>query len=305
MECFLLTPNISTPQSLQLINLDTLQQGVLPSELCTVFFDAPTHFRIAVMPTSHLAESTLESAPRPAFSAILHAVSAALLSSSAPACHVLLPTDQIRDIVLLFQDATTVVPRCRDIMEQVEQSAGVSLSIGLGSVAKSIKEIPASLQSARENAYSFNLFSPQSDIYTDALAQSRSRPYDLTKEEDSLYAAVLNGSDAAIRAAVQHLTDCLFDNGFFCLRQLNRLELLYHGMRINWMEKFRIRNPKAEKGLAPPAFYFSSGFDEHGVFSIERFQLGLCHDLHETALFYRRLSEQQTLGVRFLEQVKE
>ena len=264
-------------------------------------FMARTGIRPAVVPFAHLPDSSLSQ------SQILRQLLQEAQGISG--CRVLLSLEQPGE-ALLFWDNTAGFPeeiprRCRELLIRFQRQTGLWLSAGLGPEARTPEQLSGACQKARYNALAFNLFSEPAGVYTEPDASGEVRPYNLSAQEDRLYAAILKGSDAAIQKVVQQLMQELFAPGFFCLRQLNRLELLYHGMRINWMDKLRIRYPQTEQNVTPPAFYFSTGFDCQGRFSQNRFREGLCQDLRQVSRFYCQLSGSQDAGPRFFAQIKE
>ncbi len=224
-------------------------------------------------------------------------------------CQLLLSLTHSGEVVLLFPSTPETAPeiplQCRELLRRFQEQSGIGLSAGLGPVVQEPQQLPEALLAAQRNALSFNLFQEPGGVYTEPDTSGEVRPYNLSAQEDQFYAAILKGSDAAIQEVVWQLSQELFASGFFCLRQLRRLELLYHGMRINWMDKLRIRYPQAEQGLTPPSFYFSTGFNAQGLFSPDRFRKGLCRDLYQVSRFYRLLSGKQDAGPRFFAQIKE
>ena len=314
----LLNPRPDTWPSCRLVSLDELKcllRAALPETV------SQWMVRPGIIPLAHLPLDASQpegnlwqpEAPcsRPAASLSYSKILQGLCQAAGlfSGCQLLLSLAHPGEVVLLFphtpENAPEIPRQCRELLRRFQEQSGIWLSAGLGPAVQAPERLPEALQAAQKNALSFNLFQEPGGVYTEPDVSGEMRPYNLSAQEDQLYAAILKGSDAAIQEVVWQLSQELFASGFFCLRQLRRLELLYHGMRINWMDKLRIRYPQTEQDLTPPAFYFSTGFNARGFFSPDQFREGLCRDLYQVSRFYRLLSGKQDAGPRFFAQIKE
>lgn len=217
----------------------------------------------------------------------------------------LCPIFQADELIFLFcSPEAAAFSISRDILQKLYDQTGIHFIAGMSRPHRHW-EFDQMISEAQDTTYSGNILGIVPTINVQPDSRQFLRPYNLSAREELLYSSALNGSKDLIEQAVSLMAHELFNSDYFCLRHLNRLEVLYHGMRINWMDKFRIQYPQSEHEWNPPKFYFSYGFDSHGIFHIQDFIDAIICDLTEVSLFYQRLSSQKDTELRFLEQIRE
>ncbi|MCD8077376.1 MAG: helix-turn-helix domain-containing protein [Lachnospiraceae bacterium] len=207
--------------------------------------------------------------------------------------------------LFFFQDLDNSDALCRSICMEVRNLTGLLLHVGLGPVKKFPEEVQASADIARIHAKSFNLLKPSPSTITRCDPRYKTLPYNFSRLEQNLYAALLTGNSSTIRHQAHDFTATIIEQEFLCIRQMERLRLIYHGMRTNWIESFRVLYAEAAQELYSPAFVFRLPYDETGAFSADLFEQYLTDDLMAVSRFILALSAPSRLDKHFLQSVHE
>lgn len=207
--------------------------------------------------------------------------------------------------LFFFRDLENSETMCRSLCQEVRRLTGILLHVGLGPVLDFPQGAKESANIARKYAKSYNLIGKAPSTITACDPRYATLPYNFSQLEKSLYAALLTGNLSTIRHCAREFAQTIVEPGFLCIRQVERLRLIYHGMRTNWIESFRVLYAEAAKNLYSPPFVFRLPYDSNGSFSPELLENGLTGDLVQVSGFILNLSAPSRLDKHFLQSVRE
>ena len=207
--------------------------------------------------------------------------------------------------LFFFHNLEDSVLQCRNVCSEVRRLTGILLHVGLGPVMDFPERVQESANIGRQYAKSYNLLEKAPSAITSCDPRCSTLPYNFSQLEQDLYAALLTGNFSTIRRCARQFCQTIVEPGYLCIRQLERIRLIYHGMRTNWIESFRVLYADASRERYSPPFVFRPPYDADGNFSLEQMENGLVEDLSQVSGFILSLSAPSRLDKHFLQSVQE
>ena len=260
--------------------------------------------RVGIIAAEHLPLDTMQDNKGISSSALTRLMND--LMGSVPAGFAISGVKSSGEISLFFfRDLPNIELQCHRLCQEVYRVTGISLHIGLGPAMNFPNDVQESANIARMYSKSYNLLGEAPSTITSCDPRYSTLPYDFSALEQDLYAALLMGNVSSIRRCAHNFCDTLLEFGYLCIRQMERIRLIYHGMRTSWIESFRVLYAEISKDLYSPAFVFRPPYDSNGTFSRELLEIGLIEDLTQVSRFILHLSSPSRLDKNYLQSVKE
>lgn len=264
-------------QRLFLLYHTSHQTSVIWAQLCEIMpaFSSMESCRIGILPTGHLP-SELFSGARD-LSLIVNFIHD-LCYETGQSIASEEPID--RNIHILFHSELSNIPElCRRIVDAVREEFHLFLPLGLSPAAPFPVNFSDAVRQAEDAVQTCGLMYTRQPVCFSHVTGKEAETPPVFRMEEQLYTAVLNGHPSGIRIAVRLCLSDLTSGKGLTLRQLLLFRTAYIGLRMRWIESFRMNHKTAASLDAPPGSCFRLPFRDDGQYDLSVMEESLIADL--------------------------